>query len=653
MKRSHFPQGAGTPGFRTARNPADNDTARLMRLVEHRRFAELEDAAHAILRRNGHHSLALKALSFALIGLRKFDAVLPVTERALGIAPNDGELHNNRAIALAELMRWDDAIPEFEAALALAPGDYEIQKNLGVAYSRLYRWNDAVPFLLKAIELHPDDYLEAIEVLARCLLAARRLDEAVVVCRMLHEAFPDYPDGVHRLAEVELLRCDWSGVDDYLAKLKRIIETTEWADSPWGFFKYWNLGMPEFRTLAERYAARIIPEHVRREPQALPIRWRPGERPLRVGYLSSDFADHPVSNVLVELFERHSDAVTLYAYSLRADDGSMQRKRIQAAVENFVDVERLSVPGTCDRIRADEIDILVDLNGWTGRGRAEALALRCAPIQVSWLGYAGTMGTRLFADYVIGDDVVTPPEDARWYVEEILRLPGCFMPVDTRHAVAERPTRESQSLPEDAFVLVSFNTRYKFNPRLFDLWCSLLREMPDAVLWLLVINQAAADNLRAEATKRGVASERLVFAERVPDRATYLARIPLADLALDTFPYGSHTTGVDALVAGVPMVTRLWDTYPGRVGASLLKAAGLPELIATSDDAYCDLVLNLYRDRPRLAELRRRLAEARNHAPLFDMAGFAAKLEELYFGVANRALMDASASTRLAPAAAP
>lgn len=617
----------------------DGDTMRLMALVTEARFADVERVARSMLVRNERHPLALKALSFSLVGLRRFEEVLPVVEFALSLGASDGELHNNRAIALAELMRWDEAIPEFQAALKLAPADYEIQKNLGVAYSRLYRWNDAVPFLLKAIELHPGDYLEAIELLARCLLAARRLDEAVVVCKMLHEAFPDYPDGLHRLAEVELLRCTWGEIDQHLRKIREIFDRTNWADSPWGFFKYWNFGMPEFRTMADRFAPTRIPKHLISDPPRLQIDWRQERRPLNIGYISSDFVDHPVSNAIVELLESHTDAISVRAYSLRADDGSEQRKRIRSAVKDFVDIESLSVRAIRDRIRADNVDILVDLNGWTGLGRAEALALRCAPIQVSWLGYAGTMGSKLFADYVIGDDIVIPPEHSSWYAEKVLRLPHSYMPVDTKIQFGPKPTRQSQNLPDDAFVLVSFCSRYKINPRLFDLWCRLLHQMPDAVLWLLVVNEIAAQNLRKEAALRGIDPDRLIFAERVADRSQYLARIPLADLALDTFPYGSHTTGADALLSGVPMVTRVWDTFPGRVGASLLRAAGLPELIADSDEHYLAIVLDLYRDRTKLSSFKQ-VISAREGLPLFDMKMFAAKLEGIYREIALRAVDD-------------
>jgi protein O-GlcNAc transferase len=618
------------------RHRADAETTRLMRLVESQRYADVERVAREYLNRNGRHPLALKALSFALVGLGRFKEVISVAERALVEQPGDGELHNNRAIALAELMRWEEAIAAFGRALELSPLDPEIHKNLGMAMFRINRWNEAAPPLLKAIELHPGDYLEAIELLSQCLFYAKRMDEAYSVCRALHDENPDDPYSLCRMTDAELYRCSWGDVEANLEKIERWVEQPELATSPWVLFKYWRMGMREYRLMAERFATRMIPEVVRKNQDVLSLRWTPGERPLRVGYLSSDFGDHPVSNVIVELIERHDrTAVETFAYALRPDDGAEMRRRIESAFDGFVAADRMSVREIADRIRADRIDILVDLNGWTTGSRPEVLALRSAPIQVNWLGYAGTMGWTGLADFVVGDPVATPETDDPWFFERVVRMPHSYMPVDTRHRIGPIPSRASQDLPENAFVLCSFNNSYKLNPPLFDCWCSLLRQMPDAVLWLSKGSDTAMDNLRNEALRRGIAAERLVFAKRAPERADYLGRIGLADLALDTFPYGSHSTGVDVLLAGVPMVTKLGTTFAARVGASLMYAAELPEMVATDEVGYMAIVLDLYRDRVRLGSFRERLKVARASAPLFDITAFARDLEALYIGMAE------------------
>lgn len=628
--------------IKRARKPAgphlDAASLRLMHLVEHHRYADVERMARELLAKFEGHPLALRALTFALVGLRRFDEVVPAADFALRLLPEDGEIRNNRAIALAELMRWDEAIPEFQAALKLLPDDVEIHKNLGLAYFRLHGWDNAVASLLKAIELHPDDNVDAIECLARVLIYARRFDEAAVVCGSLYDSAPHDLAALNRVINVALHRCDWAEIDEKLSQLAPWFSSPACVANPWEIYKYWRTSMAEYRQVAERFAVSMIPQYVDRPRDVLPMTWRPEARRLRVGYMSSDLGDHAVAYVIAELIERHDrERLEVFAYALGSDDGSEQRSRLMNGFDHFVNIGQLSVPATTERIRADGIDILVDLNGWTGRCRAEALALRCAPVQVSWLGYAGTMGVPCFADYVVGDPVVTPMEHQPWFVERIVQMPHSYMPVDTRYPIEVAPSRQSQGLPEDAFVLCSFNDNYKFNPPLFDLWCSFLKRMPKAILWLRKGNDTVISNLRKEVERRGVAPERLVFAPRLVARADYLARMQLADLSLDTFPYNSHSTGVDALIAGVPLVTKRGDTFPGLVGASLMQAAGLPELIADDDAGYAALVLDLYHDRARLAGLKQKLTAARNSAPLFDMARFTRDLEALYFTMAAAA----------------
>jgi predicted O-linked N-acetylglucosamine transferase (SPINDLY family) len=465
------------------------------------------------------------------------------------------------------------------------------------------------------------------------------MDEAFAVCNAMHEAYPDNPYPLHRLTEVELHRCSWAAIERNIRHLKPMIDSPSWAANPWGLFKYWGIGMAEFQVMAERFAASMIPQHVREHIQVLPMIWRPGQRPLHVAYMSADFGEHPVSNVIAELIERHDRAsVRVTAYALNKDDGSEQRKRIESAFDMFTSVDRLSVREIAARIRADAVDVLVDLNGWTGGARAEVLALRAAPVQVSWLGYAGTVGWSPLTDHIIGDPIVIPREHEAFYTERVVRMPHTYMPADTRHPIGTPPTRENLGLPRDGFVLCSFNNSYKLNPPCFDLWCRILMQIPDAVLWLSQGSDTVKGNLRREAEQRGVAGERLVFATRAPARADYLARIGVADLALDPFPYNSHSTGVDALIAGVPLVTKLGDTFPSRVGASLVAAAGLPELAAADEAGYEALVLRYYHDRSKLAAIRQRLADARAMAPLFDMGSFAHDLEALYLTMATEAV---------------
>lgn len=352
-------------------------------------------------------------------------------------------------------------------------------------------------------------------------------------------------------------------------------------------------------------------------------------RRLRIGYLSSDLHNHATAYLIAEVFERHDRRlVETFAYSCAPDDGREMRPRLRAALEHFVDVVDLPPEQLARRIHADSIDILVDLKGYTRDTRSQVLALRPAPVQVNWLGYPGTLGDA-FADYVLGDPIVTPVEHAADYDEHIAQMPHCYQPNDRQRRIASMPSRASLGLPDDALVLCCFNHTYKITPTVFARWVSVLQALPDAVLWLLKSNSLAEANLRQRLADAGLPPERLIFAAEAP-LAEHLGRLQQADLLLDTEPYNAHTTSSDALWAGVPVLTRTGDTFPSRVATSLVTAAGLPELAVRTGKAYVALAIELGRDRPRLAALKQQLLQQRLHSPLFDSERFTRDLEALY-----------------------
>ena len=306
------------------------------------------------------------------------------------------------------------------------------------------------------------------------------------------------------------------------------------------------------------------------------------------------------------------------------------RQRVQSACELFRELRPLKDEAAARQIADDKIDILVDLVGYTGGCRPGITALRPVPVLVNWLGYAGTLGHSRLADYIIGDPISTPLAHAGHFSESLALMPNCYLPYDRNRTVGARPSRGEAGLPEDGFVFCSFNKGYKLNPETFEVWCQLLREVPQSILWLPWSSDAAVDNLRREAMARGVDPERLFFARLVKSVDEHLGRLQLADLALDTYPYTSHTTGCDALWAGVPMVTRIGETFASRVGASLLHAVGLPELIVEDWAAYFALAKSLALNPGILEAHRGRLAASRLTAALFDTARFTRDLEELY-----------------------
>ena len=615
--------------------PLSPEAIGLIRLVDGKRYADVEVAARRILARQQVHSLALKALGFALIGQGRHEEALPVVDLYLQQHPADPEAHNNLGIVLSALMRWDESIKSFQRSVELKPRDPEVLKNYGLALSRMHRWNEAVPFFLQAIEYHPDDYVEAIAHLANALLSANRNDEAWVCLSELSKNDQTNTTSLSQLLCAGFKRCDWQELEPRLLSLRSLSDDyRQLTDNPFVLLSFPGTTSEEQQRVASNYARYSAHSAI---VDAEGIQWArdavaPGSaKRMRLGYLSADYHNHPVGLIIPEVIELHDRSrVEVFGYSMGPDDGSEIRRRLCAGFDHFVDLADCSIRETVRRIRADAIDILIDLCGWTSQGRPEALALRCAPVQVNWLGYAGTMGHPKLADYLLGDPVVTPAADQPHYTETLAHLPHCYLPADTTAALAEPPSRKEAGLPEEGFVFCSFNASYKFNPLLFDLWCCLLREIDGSCLWLSQPAGTAADRLRSEVEHRGVDPARLIFATRVESRRDHLSRLQLADLALDPFPYNSHSTGTDVLWGGVPMVALLGDTFPGRVGASLLRAAGLPELVASSPDEYCEIARALASDPQRLLQLRNRLAADRRHCPLFDMPGFVRALEDVY-----------------------
>ena len=356
---------------------------------------------------------------------------------------------------------------------------------------------------------------------------------------------------------------------------------------------------------------------------------------MRVGYLSGDFRQHAVSDLLVEVLELHDRArFEIFAYSFGPDDHSPMRARLVNACEHFIDIARNPDDVAAARIRADHLDILIDLNGYTRGARTGVLVRRPCPVQINWLGYPGTMGAD-FIDYLIADNFIVPPGREAAYSERVRRLPHCYQPNDRKRIVAAPLSRVEYGLPDDAFVFCCFNQAYKITPEVFSVWMSLLRDVPGSVLWLLTDNQWATDNLIGAAQALGIERERLVFAPKLP-LAQHLARYRAADLALDTFPYTSHTTASDALWGECLLIALCGETFAARVSGSVLAACDLSELVTYSLDDYARLAKRLALDQRFREGLRARLAVAKTTAPLFDSAVFTRDLEQLYRDIAGQ-----------------
>jgi len=554
-----------------------------------------------------------------LLGLGRPAEAAAACRRALALRPDFAAAHCNLAHALRDVGAAAEAIRAYGKAVDLDPTLADAHAALGHLLLGLGKWEEALAAYRRAAALRPRHAPVHANV-GNALRELGRVEAAIAAYRQAVTLDADFAEAFAQLVQLRRHACDWGGL---AADEARLLDLARRGRIP----------VTVFPLLAGPASAADQLHAARRWAAALPSAPAPEPRPaagrIRLGYLSSDFRDHPVATLVAELFERHDRAgFEVFGYSIGPDDGSPLRRRLEAAFDRFADLEALSDGDAADRIGADGVDILVDLNGYTRLARTGILARRPAPVQVEWLGYPGTMGAD-FIDWAIVDPVVAPAGDEAFFSERLVRLPHSYQPTDTTRRLAESPPRALAGLPEAGFVFCCFNTAYKLGPALFDIWMRLLAAVPGSVLWLLEGAAPMPANLKREAAARGVDPQRLVFAPRLP-AADHLARHRCADLFLDTLPYNAHTTASDALWAGLPVLTCKGPTFAGRVAASLLEAAGLPDLVTQSLAAYESLALSLAQQPDLLAELRRRLEENRAAAPLFDTARFARDIEAAY-----------------------
>jgi predicted O-linked N-acetylglucosamine transferase (SPINDLY family) len=546
--------------------------------------------------------------------LERWDEALASYDRALTLNPKDAFAHYNRADVLRELKRSDEAIGSYDQAIALNGAYVEAYVNRGHLLHKLLRHEQAAASYGKALELCP-----ILPQAARSGLrpAALRPEQKYLL-------------GLKRYVQMQI--CDWQGMN---ADLERIAEGLR-AQLPV------TLPLPALAMLDNPALHRAAAESWIREesppnPALGAIPGRPRSPRIRIGYFSGDFRIHPVAYLTAGLFEHHDRSrfeLTAFAFGPQSNDA--MQVRISKAFDRFLDVRERSDVEVAALARDLGIDIAVNLSGMTEHSRSGIFALRAAPIQINYLGYPGTMGAG-FMDYLIADSTVVPRAVQGEYAEKIVYLPGSFMPFDSSYAIAEKTfTREQLGLPAAGFVYCCFNNSFKLTPNVFDHWMRILTRTENSVLWLAQTDPAAAFNLRKEASRRGVDERRLIFADRIDSLPEHLARLRAADLFLDTFPYNAHATSLDALWAGLPVLTCAGESFPSRVAASLLRAIGLPGLIARSLSEYEEMAVDLAADAARLGQIRWMLAQNRSAAPLFDTARYTKDLEVAYEIVYDR-----------------
>lgn len=523
-----------------------------------------------------------------LIISRELQAAVPLVQQAIQIEPRNAELHFMLGETLELMMRPEMAILSHLEALKLDPGNAQYQCNIGTYLMRLNREQEAIGFFELAAQTDPKN--------------------AIALVRMIF---------------LKLRHADWSAFKN-LSKTLKVIKNSASNVDPFAMLPVTD--DPEFQKSCSVKVARAAKASLQDEPFVRPQR-QPGK--IRLGYFSSDFHDHATMFLIGRLFELHDRGrfeVILYDYGKATHEAG--RLRAERAADVYRHVADKTYAEIVETARADELDITIDLKGYTRGNKVNVFQSRLAPVQVAYLGYPGTTGIQAM-DYMVADQVTIPANLRKHYTEKIIYMPDCYQVNDnTRQAASHVPSRAELGLPEDAFVFCSFNGPYKVSPAEFDIWMNLLHSVPGSVLWFYANQETVRTAIAKEADQRGIAAERIVFADTLP-QAEHLARLRHADLFLDTFNVNAHTTASDALWAGVPVVTKAGKQFAARVAASLLHAVGLDDLAAATPQQYEALALKLARDPAYLAEVKARLKDGIQSGPLYDTESFTRSFEAL------------------------
>jgi len=584
-------------------------------------------------------------LGVALQSLNDPDQAIVAFKNAISSKPDYAEAYNNLGITLQSLFKLTDSVEAYHKAIALKPDLYDAYYNLGIALNSQGEKDEAINAYMNALSLKPN-YAEAYNNLACVLIERGRFDEAIGALEKAISVKPDYAEGYYNIgnalqrqgkiteaidaykqalnqekgfasAEVQMLHqqqyiCDFTAWDHF-PKIYSWLGTETNPASPWI-----SLGWTDDSKKQLAISKAYVKEKFKQE--LLPKPARPKLRPerLKIGYFSADFHNHATMHLMNQIFSGHDKTqfiIFAYSYGPISQDGTHQK--LAHDVDAFYDVRQMTDMGIVELARQDNLDIAVDLKGFTLDERLAPFAYGLAPVQISYLGYPGSLGAD-FIDYIIADSVVIPEDQRPYYSEKVIYLPHSYQPNDDKRKIAETDTsRADFGLPENAFVLCCFNNNYKISPREFDIWMRLLNCIEGSVLWLLKTNQWVEQNLSKEAEQRGINASRLVFADKLP-HSEHLARHKHADLFIDTFNINAHTTASDALWAGLPVVTKQGSQFAARVSASLLRAVGLPELIVNTEAEYEALILELARDASELNAIKAKLAKNRLREPLFD-----------------------------------
>lgn len=626
-------------------------------------FFQLKDYQKAIIAFKNAISLSPKdtdayfGLGIVLHQIKKNEEALSAYDQAISLRPFFAKAFNNRANVLKDLHRYDEAIESLKRAIQIDPEFVDAYYNLGNTQQILRRFESAVSSYDRAIALKADDadsyhnranalsalglYGDAIASLERSLQIQPDLIKAYFSKANIYSTVLDYENAIknyeHVLAfdpnfdfllgdliHTKMMLCDWNNLDHLISLLIKKAKKLEKVTAPFPILAVTN-SLSLHKKVAEVYSRKLLVEDTKFISPKKEI-----NNKIRIGYFSADFHNHATMHLMADIFKYHDkNKFEVIAFSFGPDKKDEWRARVLPHFDEFIDLRNTSDNEIVECARRKNIDIAIDLKGFTEDGRPEIFRQRVAPIQLSYLGFPGTMGSE-FIDYIIADSVLIPAEYQKYYSEKVAYLPNCYQANLDERKISERLfTREELGLPSSGFVFCCFNNSYKITPEMFECWMSILRSTENSVLWLFCNNDLAINHLKTEADNYGVDSDRLIFAKSMPVEE-HLSRIRLADLFLDTFPYNAHTTASDAIRVGLPVLTLMGESFASRVAASLLTCVDLPELITASMQTYRELAIELASNTERFKKIKDKLKLSLSKTDLFDAKRFTVDLEMLY-----------------------
>jgi protein O-GlcNAc transferase len=561
--------------------------------------------------------------------LRLLDDSVESFISAIKIKPRFAEAHNNLGSSLNALGQHFDAMESCKKALEIDPNYAEAYNNIGNIFNDLRKSSAAIHSYEKAITLKPR-YAEANSNLGSIYRDRKDRDKALFYYEQAYSLKPDMDFILGDILQLKMRLCKWKNLRQQLIELRSRIVNDEKVVSPFSL-----LGLIDDPAL-QRKASEIYVNYYYPKNNSLPkISHYSNHNKIRIGYFSADFKQHPVATLTAELYEMHNrNYFEIHAFSFGADTNDEMNLRIKAGVDYFHDVKDTPLKDLALLARSFEIDIAIDLGGFTAKSRTEIFAMSVAPIQLSYIGYLGTLGANYY-DYLIADQIMIPEDYQKYYSEKIIYLPS-FQVNDSNEKQPDIVlTRQEIGLPKDGFVFCCFNNTYKITPAALDLWTPILKRVAGSVLLLVADNEIAKANLINEFNRRGIKANRLIFGGRL-ERPEYLARYRVADLFLDTSPYNAGTTASDALRMGLPVLTKLGNAYPSRMAASIINAINLPELITNSEKDYISLAIEIANDPEKLKNIKEKLINNLSTAPLFNTKRFTKNLETAYKNIYER-----------------